>query len=108
MVWITKAMTPSKAQILTMRRNLLVLEASIQRLQLRRDIQALRQASDPRSLLVAWRRRQGRVVGDVVSTIEAVVLPLLRASAARSPRVQVLAAFVLAWRLVRTWRERRP
>jgi hypothetical protein len=103
-------MTPSKAkaQVLAMRRNLLVLEASIQRLQLQRDIQALRQASDPRSLLGAWRRRQGRVVGRVVSTLESLVLPLLRAGVARSPRVQVLAAFVMAWRLVRTWKERRP
>jgi hypothetical protein len=108
MVWRTEAMTTSKAQVLAMRRNLLVLEASIQRLQLKRDVQALRQASDPRSLLGAWRRRQGGVMGSLASTIESLVLPLLRASAARSPRVQVLAAFVMAWRLVRTWRERRP
>jgi hypothetical protein len=95
-------MNPSKARLLAMRRQLLVLESSIQRLQWQRDVHTLRQTSAPKALLAAWRQRQGRVA----SALEAVVLPLLRASAARSPRIQVLAALVLAWRLVRTWRER--
>lgn len=78
-----------------MRRRLLVLEASIQRLQLQRDIGAMVEACYPRTLMAAIRRR----LGPAPSMAGALARWLVRAGAADSRVLRVLAVLGSAWSL---------
>jgi hypothetical protein len=93
-------MRPSRADELALRRQLLVLDSSIQRLRLRRDVRTLAAALNPPTLaLLAWQRVRTRPWF--------VLLPLAGIVALRFASVRRWSARALllwrGWRAVRRW-----